>query len=184
LLKTATEVLEALITSKTRIKLLLKFFLNTGNTSYLRDLASEFGESTNAIRIELNRMEAAGLLDAQRSGNKKIFKANTNHPLFDGIRQLLMQHTGIEHIVDKVVKNLGGLHSAYVINSFARGRDGRLIELLLLGNNLDERYLQRMIAKAEALSGRKIKYVLLHPAEASDALKKHPEALLLWQNGQ
>jgi len=38
-------MLEALITSKTRIKLMPKFFLNSASTGYLRGLASEFGES-------------------------------------------------------------------------------------------------------------------------------------------
>ena len=53
-------MIEALISSKTRIKLLLKFFLNSKTTSYLRGLEAEFGESSNAIRIELNRFEKAG----------------------------------------------------------------------------------------------------------------------------
>ena len=55
-------MIETLISSKTRIKLLLKFFLNSNTTSYLRSLESEFGESTNAIRVELNRLENAGML--------------------------------------------------------------------------------------------------------------------------
>jgi len=63
-------MLEALITSKTRIKLLLKFFLNSSNTGYLRGLEPEFGESTNAIRQELNRFEAADLLLTSVEGNK------------------------------------------------------------------------------------------------------------------
>ena len=58
-------MLEALITSKTRIKLLLKFFLNSGNSAYLRGLEPEFGGSTNAIRQELNRLENANLLVAK-----------------------------------------------------------------------------------------------------------------------
>ena len=41
-------MIDSLISSKTRIKLLMKFFLNPGVTSYLRGLADEFGESTNA----------------------------------------------------------------------------------------------------------------------------------------
>ncbi|MFZ4634996.1 MAG: ArsR family transcriptional regulator, partial [Saprospiraceae bacterium] len=55
-------MIDALISSKTRIKLLLKFFLNSNTTAYLRNLESEFGDSTNAISIELNRREEAGLL--------------------------------------------------------------------------------------------------------------------------
>ncbi len=74
-------MLETLISSKTRIKLLLKFFLNSKTTSYLRGLESEFGDSTNAIRLELNRLEKAGMLTAFMQGNKKMFTANTDHPL-------------------------------------------------------------------------------------------------------
>jgi NTP pyrophosphatase (non-canonical NTP hydrolase) len=49
-------VLDALITSKTRVKMLLKFFTNGTSSAYLRGLAEEFGESTNAIRHELNNV--------------------------------------------------------------------------------------------------------------------------------
>ena len=58
-------MLDSLITSKTRIKLLLKFFLNSSMKAYLRGLAEEFGESTNAIRLELNHLEEAGLLKSE-----------------------------------------------------------------------------------------------------------------------
>jgi len=67
-------MIESLITSKTRVKLLLKFFLNSDTTSYLRGLESEFGESTNSIRVELNRLEEAGLLITASDGNKKMFR--------------------------------------------------------------------------------------------------------------
>jgi len=64
-------MIEALITSKTRIKLLLKFFLNTQEESYLRSLENDFNESTNAIRIELNKLEEAGLLYHQIKETRK-----------------------------------------------------------------------------------------------------------------
>lgn len=57
-------MIEALISSKTRIKLLLKFFLNSSNRAYLRGLEEEFGESTNAIRLELNKLEKAGMVSS------------------------------------------------------------------------------------------------------------------------
>ena len=44
-------MLETLITSKTRVKLLMKFFLNPGTRAYLRGLATEFDESTNSVRV-------------------------------------------------------------------------------------------------------------------------------------
>ena len=75
-------MLDSLITSKTRIKLLLKFFLNTSTHAYLRGLADEFGESTNALRLELNHLENAGLLKAENKGNRKVYHANSAHHLF------------------------------------------------------------------------------------------------------
>ena len=78
-------MIDTLISSKTRIKLLLKFFLNSNNTAYLRNLEEEFQESTNSIRIELNRFEEAGLLYASAEDNKKIFKVNTSNSFFNDL---------------------------------------------------------------------------------------------------
>lgn len=174
-------MLQALITSRTRVKLLLKFFLNSGTTSYLRDLASEFGESTNAIRLELNHLEKAGLLNAKKQGNKKVFKANQQHPLFGTIHQLLLKHTGIDQIIENVVKKLKGLRSAYVTGSFARGKDNPVIDILLIGDNIDINYLLKLIGAAENLINRKIRYVIIKPGETEKYLGFYPESLLLWQ---
>jgi len=174
-------MLESLITSKTRIKLLLKFFLNSTTTSYLRDLAAEFDESTNAIRLELNHLEAAGLLHSKTSGNKKLFQANRHHPLFPDIHKLLLKHTGIDHVVENVVTNLGGLHSAYVTGSFARGHDNQVIELLLVGNEIDQEYLLQLVDKAERIISRRIHYNIISFEEIADLRKENPEVLLLWK---
>ena len=175
-------MLDTLITSKTRVKLLMKFFLNSRTTSYLRDLEGEFGESTNAIRVELNRLEEAGLLRSSRESNKKIYQANQRHPLFGDIHSLLRKHTGMDQIIEQVVEKLGNVHSAFVLGHFARGLDHDTIELLLVGEDIDLEYLHRLIDRAEKTIGRRIKLVMQSPAEAPAFLKAYPEALLLWQD--
>jgi len=67
----------------------------------LRSLEYEFGESTNAIRLELNRFESAGLLETHISGNKKIYQANTKHPIFPDIQNILKKFVGIDQIIEK-----------------------------------------------------------------------------------
>ena len=62
-------MLESIITSKTRLNLLIKFFINIANRSYLNLLANELGESTNSVRKELNNLTSAGYL--KRQENKK-----------------------------------------------------------------------------------------------------------------
>ncbi len=53
-------MLGELITSKTRLRLLIKFFVSQANKGHLNGLATEMGESTNGIRKELNHLEQAG----------------------------------------------------------------------------------------------------------------------------
>ena len=80
-------MLNTLITSKTRINLLLKFFLNPGTKAYLRELAAEFGESTNAIRVELKRLSNAKLLQStnMREDGASIFGYHVKDPERYGI---------------------------------------------------------------------------------------------------
>jgi predicted nucleotidyltransferase len=150
----------------------------------LRDLESEFGESTNSIRVELNRLEEAGMLSAETSGNKKLYRANTKHPLFADIHSLLLKHTGIDHVIERVVSKLGGLDSAYLTGSFAKGLDGPVIDILMVGNEVDRVFLLKLIEKAEALIHRKIRYVIVTPEEKPGHLKNCPEAFLLWEHNK
>jgi len=173
-------MLNTLITSKTRLKLLVKFFLNSTTRSYLRDLEAEFGESTNGIRVELNRFEEAGMLTSSFEGNKKIFQANTKHPLFGDIHSILMKYTGIDLVVENVLNRIGGLHHAWLTGDFARGHDSGVIDLLLVGENINIENLQGYIDKAEELVNRKIIYLLLKPEETNQVAKQYPERLLLF----
>ncbi len=177
-------MLEALITSKTRIKLLLKFFLNTGSTGYLRSLEPDFGESTNAIRQELNRFEQAGLLIATTDGNKKVYHANTKHPLFPEINSLLMKYVGLDKIIDKVVRNLGQLQSVYLVGEIAKGNDSKIIDLWFVGDGIDKGYLLKLVEKVEDLLERKIRYIIIGLGELDSFLKSKTqnELLLLWRS--
>ncbi len=176
-------MLDTLITSKTRIKLLLKFFLNSNSNSYLRALESEFGESSNAIRLELNRFEDAGLLESNMKANKKIFNANTSHPLFNDIHNILLKYIGLDHIIDEVVIKLGKVKFVYLLGDFAKGKDGKIIDLLFVGKNIDRDFLLKLIDKAEKLIKRKIRFLLLVEDESEKYIKEidKSELLLLWK---
>ena len=177
-------MINALITSETRIKLLRKFFLNSRTKAHLRGLEAEFGESSNAIRIELNRFEKAGLLHSLRDGNKKVFQANSNHPLFGDIHNIIMKEAGIDRVIEKVIHRIGNLISVYLTGDFARGKDSPVIDLILVGENIDREYLARKVMQAEELVGRKVSYVVLNPDEADGHLLKlkNSDILPLWNN--
>lgn len=177
-------MIETLISSKTRIKVLLKFFLNSTTTSYLRGLEGEFGDSTNSIRVELNKFEKAGLLSSFSKGNKKLFQANTEHPLFDEIHSIILKYVGIDRIITNVAKRLGDVHSVYLVGKFARGLDSNIIDLIFVGN-VDRDYLVKLITKVEDLISRKVRYLVYSKEEFDISLGDgdfETQPLLLWKN--
>jgi hypothetical protein len=174
-------VIQALISSKTRVKLLLKFFLNASNKAYLRGLEEEFGESSNAIRVELNRLEDAGMISAEAEGNKKVFKANTKHPLFSELHSILMKHVGIDQIIEQVLSQLGEVSKVYLTGEFARGHDNPIIDLEIIGT-VNAMYLAELVGKAQQALTRKIRYAVFSEAEyaALPAEHQHLPKLLIW----
>ncbi len=175
-------MIEALISSKTRIKLLLKFFLNSNNKAYLRSLESEFGESSNAIRVELNRFEEAGMLSSFTSGNRKYFQANTQHPLYKEVHNILRKQIGIDKIIENIIERLGNVEQVFVAGALAKGIDSSIIDLVFVGE-VNKEYLITLIEKVEQLISRKIRYVVYSGddlAQADDILGGQ-NALLIWE---
>jgi hypothetical protein len=177
-------MLDTLITSKTRIKLLLRFFLNANSSSYLRNLETEFDESTNAIRIELNRFEKAGLLISDMEMNRKVYRANSRHPLYPDITNIIRKYVGFDQLIEKVMEQLGSVDKAYITGDLALGRDTRRIELLLYGNEIDREYLDQLVAKTSDLIKREIHYTILDNYDPEEFRKKYPKAFEIWKTNE
>jgi hypothetical protein len=175
-------MIETLISSKTRVKLLMKFFLNSNTTAYLRSLEEEFGESTNGIRLELNKFEKAGFIDSYSEGNKKLFKANTKHPLFKDINSIVLKLTGLDYIVDYIIQRIGDLHKVYLVGKLANGQNTDIIDIVLVGDNINQTFLLEQVQKAEKKIGKKIRYVHFGSEEFNLTKIKEPgmHPLLLW----
>ncbi len=160
---------------------MLKFFFNSNTKAYLRALESEFGESSNAIRLELNRFEKAGMLSSFLEGNKKFYSANTGHPLFNEIRNLIIKHIELDKVIDNILNRLGSLKAAYLVGSFSKGLDSHLIDLILVGE-VDRDYLIQLITKMESMIKRKIRYIIYTEKEfeSLEQSRQESEPLLIW----
>jgi hypothetical protein len=174
-------LLDTLITNKTRLKLLIRFFIDPESRSYLRGLEDEFGESTNAIRIELNRFEAAGLLLSWEEKNRKMFAANQQHPLFNDIHSILRKHTGIDTMIIKIIHNLGNVESAYLKGLMTKTEDHSPLELVVFGEPTDTEYLLSLARKVSALIKREIVCSTLAGSEEKIFVKNNRDALLVWK---
>jgi hypothetical protein len=151
-------MLESLITSKTRLRLIVKFFLNIANNGYLNSLANEFGESTNSVRKELNNLSSAGYLKKYSLNNKVIYKANASHPLFKIIQKVVRKHIGIEEILETVYDKIGDVKKIMIIGDYAKGIDSGLIEILIVGDNINKEYLDFISPRIEKKIKRKVSF--------------------------
>ena len=153
-------MLGELITSKTRLRLLIKFFVSQANRGYLNGLATEMGESTNAIRKELNHLHDAGYLQKEKSNNKIQYKANTKHPMFSVLQKVILKHLGLEDAVEIVLERMGDVEQIILIGNYAKGIDSGKIEIIIVGQDLNTSYVQNLEEKLEKLIFRKVAFFL------------------------
>ena len=153
-------MLGELITSKTRLRLLIKFFVSQANRGYLNGLATEMGESTNAIRKELNHLHDAGYLQKEKSNNKIQYKANTKHPMFSVLQKVILKHLGLEDAVEIVLERMGDVEQIILIGDYAKGIDSGKIDIIIVGQDLNTSYVQNLEEKLENLISRKVTFFL------------------------
>ena len=157
-----------LITSKTRIKLLVKFFITSANSGHLRGLANEFNESTNAIRKELNHLSEAGYLEKKEISNKIAYRANTSHPMFGLLQQIVHKYLGLDLIVTQVLERMGTVTRIQLLGDYANGIDSGTIEINICGADINTEYTESIIPKIEEVIGRKITF--LYNEEKADGI--------------
>jgi hypothetical protein len=166
-------VLESLITSKTRLRLLVRFFINVANQGYLRGLADEFNESTNAIRKELNNLTDAGYLHKITSGNKVQYQADPNHPLFLMLQRIIQKYIGLDAMVAMVLERMGVVEKIIVIGDYAKGIDSGSIEVVVVGEELNTEYLEQLAIKIEQQIERKVNFRFEDKYEEAGLLVYH-----------
>lgn len=121
------------------------------------------------------------MLKSNVEGKKKIFQANTAHPLFKEIHNILLKQVGIDKIIENVIVRLGDVEKVFLVGTFAKGMDSQIIDLIFIGE-IDKSYLLNLVDKVEELIHRKIRYLIYtqEEFEAIDWRKLGTDPLLLW----
>ncbi len=147
----------------------------------MRSLADEFGESTNSVRVELNRLTEAGLLESENAGNTVLYKANVKNPLFVDIRNMVGKYLGFDRIVEQVIERLGTVELALITGDYAKGKDSGIIDLAIVGQ-IDQDNLMQLVNKAEALINRKLRPLVLSQSEYETLKDKLEQdgVLIIW----
>lgn len=73
-------MIDIMVTSRTRRKLLGFFVLNADQRFYLRQIAGEIDEAVHSVRLELALLKKAGFISESGLGRQKFFTLNESYP--------------------------------------------------------------------------------------------------------
>lgn len=176
-------MLDSLITSKMRVQILMRLFLDPTRRTYLRELAQDFHASPGHVRSELQQLTGAGLLTSNREGRQVQYRADRSHPLFPELQSMVRKALGMDRIIDSIIERLGDVEAAYVTGDYASGLDSGIVDLVLVGD-INRGNLDDLVAKTERYIQRRIRVLVLSRDEYAtlhETLEKQA-ALLLWQD--
>ena len=172
-----------LITSKMRVRILMRLFLNPEQQVYLRELTNEMQVSPSQVKEELKNLSESGLLNSLKRGRQIHYYANQDHPLFPELRSMVNKALGMDHIIESILERLGDLDEAYLIGDYAEGKDTGLIDLVLIGE-IDKVNLDDLVQKTERYIKRKIRTLVLSQSEYNKMsnIISGKSKLLLWKS--
>jgi predicted transcriptional regulator len=179
---TMNTIFSGLITSKMRVRILMRLFLNPERKAYLRELADEFNASPSHIKDELSNLAETGILTRKKEGRQVLFSANRNHPVFNELHSMVKKALGMDRILESIIIRLGNLEKAFLVDDYAEGKDSGIIDLVLIGD-IDQENLRDLTQKTEKYIDRKIRTLVLAIDEYEQLivnLNNRPQ-FLLWQ---
>jgi hypothetical protein len=179
---TMKTIFSGLITSKMRIRILMRLFLNPDRNAFLRELTDEFEASPSHIKDELDQMLKVGLLTSKKNGRQVLFSANQRHPVFGELHSMVKKALGMDKILESIISRLGNLEKAMLIDDYAEGKDTGIIDLVLIGN-IDRNNLLDLVHKTEKYIDRKIRTLSLTDQEfmkLATSINNRPN-FILWQ---
>ncbi|MBU0546361.1 winged helix-turn-helix domain-containing protein [Patescibacteria group bacterium] len=171
-------MLEHLIGSKTRLKLLQLFYRSQDRSFYVRELARLIGVQLNAVRRELANLERLCIITHVPAGTSKIeeagterskyFKLNSNFLLYNELKNLLFKSQELEEqILVEDLKKKGGKIKFLLLTGLFTGDAEAGTDILIVGE-IKAMTVSRLVKEFEQLFGKSIRYTIMDDKEFTD----------------
>jgi predicted nucleotidyltransferase len=159
-------MLEAIISSKTRVKLLTLFLLSPEREYYVREITRLTEENMNAVRRELANLQSFGLITGERKGNQQYYTVNQDFFLYEDLQKIVLKTEGVARFIKEHLTGIGDIGCMFIFGSFAKGSAGGKsdIDLFIIGD-IGENELIPLVHESERALNREINYTLMRPSE-------------------
>ncbi len=160
-------LLEDIIISRVRVKILTLFLTHPGTIFHVRDIVRKVAEEINAVRRELAHMEQAGMVSKEQRANRLFYSFRKDYPLYFDLLELIAKTSGLGWDILKNKAKLGKIKFAMISGRFLRGlvkRDANDVDLLIVGNVVLPE-LAQLVKSEEVRRERELNYTVMTEEE-------------------
>jgi len=160
-------LLEDIIISRVRVKMLQLFLTNPGTIFHVRDIVRRVGEEINAVRRELAHMEEAGMLTKEQRANRLFYAFRKEYPLYYEFLEIIGKTTGLGQDILKHKAKLGKLKYVMISGRYVRGREKKSstdVDMLIVGTVVMPE-LSQIVKAEEVRKGHEINYTVMTEEE-------------------
>jgi predicted nucleotidyltransferase len=166
-------MLETLLGSKLRVKVLGWLFSHPDERYFVRQLTNLVGEDSTNVSRELIRLENTGILVSQKEGKQKYYQANRKSPLFNELRGIIIKTVGIADVIRSAfAQEADQIRSAFIFGSIANGTDNKTsdVDVIVIGP-ISFGETVTLLSSAEEKLGREINPVVYSVSEFRKKVK-------------
>jgi DNA-binding transcriptional ArsR family regulator len=123
-----------------------------------REIARRTGLPAGTVTRELTKLAEVGLLQRERRGNQRVYRANTSSPVFNELAGILRKTSGLADVLAQALAPVAPrLRVAFIFGSIAQGREsaGSDVDLILIGD-LGFSQAVELLHAAQATLGREV----------------------------
>jgi hypothetical protein len=159
-------MLEDLIISRVRVKILTLFYLNCEKMYHLREIQRQTTEAMNAVRREMQYLHKCGLMMAENRGNRKYYHLRRDYPLYFDLLGLIYKTQGLGRAFIENRAKLGKVRFVMFSGRFIRmlPRRNNEVDILLVGKVVLPEITQ-IVKKEEERRGTEINYTVMSEEE-------------------
>ena len=159
-------LLAQILSSKVRAEIFRLLFGLADQPLHLRELARRSGFAVGTIQTEMKKLVGLDLVERRKDGNRVYYQANTNHPLYTDIRQLVFKTAGLLDTFREALCNQEDIHVAFLFGSAATGKltAESDVDLLVIGD-IGLRGLLSLLTGISERIGREINPIMMSARE-------------------
>lgn len=126
----------AVLFPQVRAEVLRLLFADASRELHLRDLTRQSGLGLGTVQGELEKLSSSDLVTSRRDGNRRYYRANSTHPLFPDLQQLVLKTSGLRDVLAKALDGIKGVEVAFVFGSLASsgGKAASDVDLFVVGD--------------------------------------------------